>query len=224
MCSEEFQNTTLADSLLLSSFYMVIWATTSAAPLLSWQPLHHETIWQLQLGGLWHRPLLVCFWTNKRQGHLGGKDVSVAPVFCCFLSCSSRAPSSWRLCMDKATATTGCLGKLPTGPWQSHGPQMQNRAASSRGHSWGGSLFLGHWKFLHSNPGKNTWWLHIRNQKLSLIFSHPNQTLSNEFELFNILRKRVYSPNHMADGSQTTFPRLLLAKMNRGTLPTHQLL
>ena len=28
----------------------------------------------------------------------------------------------------------------------------------------------------------------------------------------------------MVDGSQTAFPRLLLAKMNRGTLPTQQLL
>ena len=95
MCSEEFQNTTFADSLPLSSLYMVIWATTSAAPLLPWQPSHHETIWRLQLGGLWHRPLLVCFRTNKRQEPLHWKSFLVPPVVCCSSFLSSRMQSPW---------------------------------------------------------------------------------------------------------------------------------
>ena len=191
MCSEEFQNTTLADSLLLSSFYMVIWATTSAAPLLPWQPSHHETIWRLQLGGLWHRPLLVCFRTNKRQEPLCWKGVLVPPVVCCssFFYPPGCSHHGVKMAPHHTDELMGAAKPQPvrlTGPWSQDrmNPALNwvpHCKVKNTKHSWGSGLF----QETEDNHLHQSWeellLLCVRNYH-HILSSKPIAD-SNEFEL-----------------------------------------
>ena len=149
----------------------------------------HETIWRLQLDGLWHRPLSVCFRTNKRQEPLHWKSFLVPPVVCCSSFLSSRMQSPWSQ-----------NGSSPH--WWTHGSlevaacQIVRSMESGQDKpcpKLGASLQRQkHWVFLrrgpvsgqlktiiYSNPGKNSC---CCASETITTFSHPNPSHSNEFE------------------------------------------